>query len=160
MKIGVPKEIISQEYRVAINPETAKLLIESSHQLFIQKNVITMMGFQMRFNPLIKFLEKTIKKKSPIGKLITAHIHHCENIKDFHPYEDYRVSYAAKKKLGGGVILSQIHEVDYFLHLFQNYQIVLLDHPLFLFYLLVLFLKESVFFCELYIFVILFQENI
>ena len=37
MKIGVPKEIISQEYRVAINPETAKLLIESSHQLFIQK---------------------------------------------------------------------------------------------------------------------------
>ena len=38
MKIGVPKEIISQEYRVAINPETAKLLIESSHQLFIQKN--------------------------------------------------------------------------------------------------------------------------
>ena len=38
MKIGVPKEIISQEYRVSINPETAKLLIESSHQLFIQKN--------------------------------------------------------------------------------------------------------------------------
>ena len=38
MKIGVPKEIISQEYRVSINPETAKLLLESSHQLFIQKN--------------------------------------------------------------------------------------------------------------------------
>ena len=38
MKIGVPKEIISQEYRVSINPESAKLLLESSHQLFIQKN--------------------------------------------------------------------------------------------------------------------------
>ena len=38
MKIGVPKEIISQEYRVSINPETAKLLIESSHQLYIQKS--------------------------------------------------------------------------------------------------------------------------
>jgi len=35
MKIGVPKEIISQEYRVSINPETAKLLIESSHQFLV-----------------------------------------------------------------------------------------------------------------------------
>ena len=45
MKIGVPKEIISQEYRVSINPETAKLLIESSHQLFIQKNAGDGSGF-------------------------------------------------------------------------------------------------------------------
>ena len=36
MKIGVPKEIISQEYRVSVNPETAKLLLQNSHELFIQ----------------------------------------------------------------------------------------------------------------------------
>ena len=36
MKIGVPKEIIPQEYRVGINPETAQLLIENGHELFIQ----------------------------------------------------------------------------------------------------------------------------
>ena len=29
-----------------------------------------------------------------------------------------------KKKLGGGVILTQIHEIDYFLHLFRGYEIV------------------------------------
>ena len=46
MKIGVPKEIISQEYRVSINPETAKLLIESSHQLFIQKNAGVDSGYK------------------------------------------------------------------------------------------------------------------
>lgn len=97
--------------------------LDELKKLFAKKNVITMMGFQMRFNPIIKFLEKTIKKKSLIGKLMTAYIHHGENVKDFHPYEDYRISYAAKKKLGGGVILSQIHEIDYFLYLFQNYQI-------------------------------------
>lgn len=90
---------------------------------YYKNNVITMMGYQLRFNPLIKFLEKTIKKRSPIGKLISAQIHHGENIKDFHPYEDYRISYAANKKLGGGVILSQIHEIDYFLHLFEKYKI-------------------------------------
>ena len=36
MKIGIPKEIISQEYRVSINPETAKLLLQSSHELYVQ----------------------------------------------------------------------------------------------------------------------------
>ena len=38
MKIGVPKEIKLQEHRIGLTPETAKLLLESSHQLFIQKN--------------------------------------------------------------------------------------------------------------------------
>ena len=92
--------------------------------LLKKKNkLITMMGYQLRFNPLIKYLNNVIKKKSPIGKLISANIHHGENIKDFHPYEDYRISYAANKKLGGGVILTQIHEIDYFLHLFSDYKV-------------------------------------
>jgi len=90
--------------------------------LLNKKNkLITMMGFQLRFNPIIQYLENTLKKKSPIGKVFTAHIHHGEHIKDFHPYEDYRISYAAIKKLGGGVILTQIHEIDYLLHLFKDY---------------------------------------
>ena len=88
-----------------------------------KKKLITMMGYQLRFNPLIEYLNKVIKKKSPIGKLLSANIHHGENIKDFHPYEDYKISYTANKKLGGGVILTQIHEIDYFLHLFSNYEI-------------------------------------
>ena len=33
--------------------------LKELQKLFIQKNIITMMGFQHRFNPLIKFLEKT-----------------------------------------------------------------------------------------------------
>ena len=36
MKIGIPKEIISQEYRVSVNPETAKMLLQNSHELFVQ----------------------------------------------------------------------------------------------------------------------------
>jgi len=36
MKIGIPKEIISQEYRVSVNPETAKMLLQASHQVFIE----------------------------------------------------------------------------------------------------------------------------
>ena len=103
---------------------SSKKLSELESLLKRKKKIITMMGYQLRFNPLIKFLDKVIKKKSPIGKLLYANIHHGENIRDFHPYEDYRVSYAANKKLGGGIILTQIHEIDYFLHLFGDYKII------------------------------------
>ena len=90
--------------------------------LIKKKNKVkTMMGFQLRFNPIIKYLEKIIKKNSPIGKIFTVQIHHGEHIEDFHPYEDYRISYAANKKLGGGVVLTQIHEIDYLMYLFKDY---------------------------------------
>ena len=45
MKIGVPKEIISQEYRVSVNPETAKLLLQNSHELFVQSGAGVDSGF-------------------------------------------------------------------------------------------------------------------
>jgi predicted dehydrogenase len=98
-----------------------KRLNELEFLLRKKNKLITMMGFQLRFNPIIQYLENILKKKSPIGKVFTVHIHHGENLRDFHPYEDYRISYAGKKNLGGGVILSQIHEIDYLLHLFKDY---------------------------------------
>ena len=45
MKIGIPKEILSQEYRVSVNPETAKMLLQSSHELFIQSGAGIDSGF-------------------------------------------------------------------------------------------------------------------
>ncbi|HEX2385604.1 MAG TPA: aminotransferase class III-fold pyridoxal phosphate-dependent enzyme, partial [Candidatus Binatia bacterium] len=32
---------------------------------------------------------------------------------DWHPYEDYRAGYSARRDLGGGIILDAIHEVDF-----------------------------------------------
>ena len=45
MKIGIPKEILSQEYRVSVNPETAKMLLQSSHELFVQSGAGINSGF-------------------------------------------------------------------------------------------------------------------
>ena len=44
--------------------------------------------------------------------------------------KDYRISYASRKKLGGGVLLTQIHEIDYFLDLFGKYKIKILSSKL------------------------------
>ena len=41
-----------------------------------------------------------------------------EYLPGWHRYEDYRASYAARADLGGGVVLTQIHEYDYLCALF------------------------------------------
>ena len=85
-----------------------------------------MMGYQLKFNPIIIKMKELIKKNS-IGVIHNIFIHRGEHIDDFHPYEDYKSSYAARKELGGGVILSQIHEIDYMMYLFDNRKIKILN---------------------------------
>ena len=87
------------------------------------KRVNTFIGFQLRFSPIIIKLKKILESKN-YGDLNQILIHHGEHIKNFHKYEDYKKLYASKKELGGGVILTQIHEIDYFLYLFEKYKIL------------------------------------
>ena len=88
-----------------------------------KSNLKHMMGYQLKFNPIILKLKNFLSKKI-IGDIYYVDIHHGEHINDFHPYEDYKHSYAAKKSLGGGVVLTQIHEIDYMLFLFDKYELV------------------------------------
>lgn len=94
----------------------------SKARVFLKKiskynNRKIMIGHQLRFNKCLLEIRNIIKKKI-IGDICGANIYHGENIKNFHIYEDYKNIYAAKKSLGGGVILSQIHEIDYCCFLF------------------------------------------
>jgi predicted dehydrogenase len=41
-----------------------------------------------------------------------------EYMPGWHPWEDYRQSYAAREEMGGGSLLAQIHEMDYLYWLF------------------------------------------
>ena len=60
-----------------------------------------MMGYQLKFNPIISKI-KSCLDKNLIGKIYNIFIHNGEHIEDFHPYENYRISYAARKKFGWG----------------------------------------------------------
>lgn len=73
---------------------------------------ITFIGYQNRFHPCIKESKKLLEEKA-IGNIISVDVEIGENIKTWHRYEDYRKMYASRKNLGGGVVLSQIHELDY-----------------------------------------------
>jgi len=80
--------------------------------LLDSKGKIGFVAYQMRFHPLIR-LAKEIIRESGIGRLLSARAERGEYMPGWHPYEDYRESYAARSDQGGGALLSQIHEMDY-----------------------------------------------
>ena len=81
-----------------------------------KKNIITQMGCQFRFHKCIKEIKQLILSKK-IGNVISVRVECGSFLPDWHPYEDYTKSYAARDDLGGGVVLTNIHEIDY-LHWF------------------------------------------
>jgi predicted dehydrogenase len=80
--------------------------------LIKKKKLITMIGCDMRFHKCIQEMKKTIEC-GDVGKIISVRAENGSYLPDWHPGEDYRISYASKKKLGGGAVLTLIHEIDY-----------------------------------------------
>jgi predicted dehydrogenase len=74
-------------------------------------------GFQFRFHPgLIRI--KEILASETLGKPLSVRVHWGEYLPGWHPWEDYRVGYSARKDLGGGVVLTLCHPLDYLRWLF------------------------------------------
>ena len=93
--------------------------VEKLYAIVKKKKLITQMGCNLRFHPCIMKIKSLIEQQK-IGKIISAQVQNCSYLPDFHRWEDYRKSYAARKDLGGGVILTQIHEIDYMYWFFQE----------------------------------------
>jgi predicted dehydrogenase len=71
-----------------------------------------LVGFQFRFHPgLVR--AKQLITDGQIGRVISAHVHFGEYLPAWHPWEDYRKGYAARADMGGGVVLTQCHALDY-----------------------------------------------
>jgi predicted dehydrogenase len=81
------------------------------------KNLVAFVGYQLRFHPCYKLVRELLQGNA-IGNLLAARIAFGEYLPGWHPYEDYRESYAARRELGGGVVLTQIHDLDIALWLF------------------------------------------
>jgi len=77
-----------------------------------EKKLLVQIGYQFRFHKCIQKIHQLILQKK-IGKIISVQIENSSYLPDWHPYEDYTKSYASKEKLGGGIVLTQIHELDY-----------------------------------------------
>ncbi|MBU2610758.1 MAG: Gfo/Idh/MocA family oxidoreductase [Chloroflexi bacterium] len=91
--------------------------VEELINLVESRNIQAAVGYQMRFHPCLQRLHALIQETS-IGRILTVRAEVGEYLPGWHTYEDYRQMYASKQELGGGVILSQIHELDYLYWLF------------------------------------------
>lgn len=77
-----------------------------------KKHLVIMVGYTYRFwPPLIKVKELLTEKV--IGDIYSVRIEFSEYLPDWHPWEDYRTFYMAKKEQGGGAILDESHTVDF-----------------------------------------------
>jgi predicted dehydrogenase len=76
-----------------------------------------LVGFQYRYHPGLKQAAE-ILASGEIGRPLSVRAHWGEYLPNWHPWEDYRKSYAARKDLGGGVVLTLTHPMDYLRMLF------------------------------------------
>jgi len=71
-----------------------------------------LVGFQFRYHPTLNKAREIIQSGA-LGKILSVHAHWGEYLPNWHPWEDYRQSYAARADLGGGVIRTLTHPLDY-----------------------------------------------
>lgn len=84
-----------------------------------EKKLVAMVACNPRFLPSLKLVHELIEKRA-IGKIISVKAECGFFLPYWHPFEDYRKGYSANKKLGGGVIFDDIHEIDTLYWFFGN----------------------------------------
>jgi len=81
-------------------------------RLVKEKKIVLLVGYNLRWQPGLVEIKEELNNQT-IGKVKTAKIEAGSYLPSWHPNEDHRQSYSAKKELGGGVLLDLSHEIDY-----------------------------------------------
>jgi predicted dehydrogenase len=76
-----------------------------------KKKNINMVGYMLRFHPIIKIIKKFIEEKK-LGDIYHFYSEWGEYLPYWHPKENYKKGYAANKILGGGALLTLSHDID------------------------------------------------
>jgi predicted dehydrogenase len=71
-----------------------------------------LVGYQFRFHPGLQQLSRLLMEGA-IGRPLSVRAHWGEYLPGWHPWEDYRQGYSARADLGGGVVLTLSHPLDY-----------------------------------------------
>ncbi len=71
-----------------------------------------LVGYHFRFHPVLQQI-KSLLASGSLGEPLSLTAHWGEYLPDWHPWEDYRQSYAARADLGGGAVLTLSHPLDY-----------------------------------------------
>jgi len=85
--------------------------VDVLQQLLDRQQRICCVGYHLRFHPGIQQMI-AMAGGGAMGKFISAHFDFGEHMPFWHRYEDYSQTFMAKAAEGGGVTLTQIHDID------------------------------------------------
>jgi predicted dehydrogenase len=86
--------------------------VDTLEEIVKRNGTKLLMGFQFRFHPgLMK--AASLLESGVIGHVLSIRANWGEYLPNWHPWEDYKKGYAARSDLGGGVILTLCHPLDY-----------------------------------------------
>jgi predicted dehydrogenase len=77
-----------------------------------EKRLVCFVAYVMRFDPSLRKVKKLLDA-GKVGRVLSVRSETSAYLPDWHPWEDYRTFYMAKKVLGGGAILDESHSLDY-----------------------------------------------
>ncbi|MHC1740435.1 MAG: Gfo/Idh/MocA family protein [Anaerolineaceae bacterium] len=86
--------------------------VEELQRIVQDNNIKVLVGFQFRFHPTLRQIASWLQA-GEIGTLLFVRAHWGEYLPGWHPWEDYRKSYSARADLGGGVVNTLTHPIDY-----------------------------------------------
>lgn len=84
-----------------------------------KKNILTFVGYNLRFHKSINTIKKLIDSKK-FGNPVHVSSYFGSFLPDWRSDQDYSKNYTARNDLGGGIIHDGSHELDYLRYFFGN----------------------------------------
>ncbi len=85
--------------------------VDNLRKLAARKGIKVLIAYPFRFSEHARKFKEVIDSRV-VGTPLYVHGEFSEYLPDWHPWEDYRSFYMAKKALGGGSLLDQSHIMD------------------------------------------------
>ncbi len=113
------KELISSEIPILIEKPLSNSYLQAKKILDYNetKKNIFLTAHVFRFYPSVLKLKKLLDSNY-IGNIYCISINIFSFMPNWHQYEDYKKLYASRRDLGGGVLLTESHEIDLLVWLF------------------------------------------
>lgn len=88
-------------------------------KVVVENKVYLQVAYMLRFHPLMQKMKEYVASNI-YGNLLNFQTYWGEYLPDWHPWENYRKSYAARRELGGGAALTLSHDIDLVMWLTNN----------------------------------------
>jgi len=116
--IGIALRVARQGIPMFIEKPVSHTLTGLSQLQKLAQNIKpVMVGYNIDFHPQFQKIKEILAKKT-LGKIWGVRAEFGYYLQDWRAGQDYTKTYSVQKKLGGGIVLDDIHEINLLYHLF------------------------------------------